>query len=624
MENIENEIQEKHKEIIPYDSLTEDDKLKKDGEDFSEEFFLPGFLMKDLKEEVEDSQKNQTKDLSQISNEDEFHEMFDEKLKVQQKVSPNLLNSENITIKTQNSLKDENLAFFKKERTYIPSSQQSLPSTTSHSHVYPINRQFSSESGQNYNPQMNCYQPNIYQYQNNGNNFNGSNSPNFINTSPHLIRTSPNMLKTSPNNFSDYQRNYNQEIINRNMQHNMYSQANNNNNTNFTSSYFNNTNIFKGSPNSVNLQPMQNNYFIDNSQQSQQRIFPQTQVPTKSSFNFTRNSQKVLTINNLAIDPNKPNLNPLLNSKEGVKPIANRFLSSQNVNPLRSRQFLSQFHQHLNQPTMKKSDEIKENITNKRVANNPILDNNMKMKVAQNLNLSPPMKMPTRGNFSMPNTPNYPPYSLIDIRSPSTKNLSPSSITEEPVKSKKSKNVKSSKKQKFPKLSHFLKNLPYKLPEYVCKKKGSRVIERYLTNEDSNVKIILGLVVGHFAKIMSDTYGNYFFQKLVGLCNLEQRMNILNEVMGQLFTIATSQFGTHSVQALITKSNDISKEISILEKSLINNFIILALDNNATFVVQTFLEYIPEEQRSSLNIVLVENIEKLLYNSNGAITVSII
>ena len=157
------------------------------------------------------------------------------------------------------------------------------------------------------------------------------------------------------------------------------------------------------------------------------------------------------------------------------------------------------------------------------------------------------------------------------------------------------------------------------LPNYICSQKGSRIMQKYLNKFPSDIKTLLILKIGkNLGKIMVDTYGNYFCQKMFQICSNEQRILILEYIQNEFIEISKSASGTHVIQAilgLISTEDEIKTVINCIK----NHELELAYDNNGTHVLQKIISTIDEKYREDLNDILLErnNLRTLCLDSKG-------
>ena len=167
--------------------------------------------------------------------------------------------------------------------------------------------------------------------------------------------------------------------------------------------------------------------------------------------------------------------------------------------------------------------------------------------------------------------------------------------------------------------NNFCKCLKCDISQYICKQIGSRIMQKYLKKFPSEIRTILIKKIGkNFGKIMIDTYGNYFSQKLIKISTVEQRELIIENIKENFIEICESNGGTHVIQTLI---ENISTQ---KEKEMILNYIQkfeieLSLNQNGTHVLQKILSKIEEKERKNLTLTLLKesNIKILCVNPRG-------
>ena len=144
-------------------------------------------------------------------------------------------------------------------------------------------------------------------------------------------------------------------------------------------------------------------------------------------------------------------------------------------------------------------------------------------------------------------------------------------------------------------------------------------MQKYLKKFPSEIRTILIKKIGkNFGKIMIDTYGNYFSQKLIKISTVEQRELIIENIKDNFIEICESNGGTHVIQTII---ENISSQ---KEKEMILNYIQkleieLSLNQNGTHVLQKILSKIEEKERKNLTLTLLKesNIKILCMNPKG-------
>ncbi|CAF2162150.1 putative pumilio homolog 8, chloroplastic [Brassica napus] len=122
---------------------------------------------------------------------------------------------------------------------------------------------------------------------------------------------------------------------------------------------------------------------------------------------------------------------------------------------------------------------------------------------------------------------------------------------------------------------------------------GCRSLQRILeygTCLDS--MIIFNEVIPHVVEVMTDPFGNYLMQKILDVCNEEQRMQILLIVTAQpgwLVQISLNTYGTRVVQRLV-ETVKTKKQIFLVKSALRLGFLSLVRDVNGNHVIQRCLQ----------------------------------
>nr|CAN82911.1 hypothetical protein VITISV_015280 [Vitis vinifera] len=127
---------------------------------------------------------------------------------------------------------------------------------------------------------------------------------------------------------------------------------------------------------------------------------------------------------------------------------------------------------------------------------------------------------------------------------------------------------------------------------------GCRFLQRMFDEgTPQDVQIIFNEIIDHVVELMMNPFGNYLMQKLLDVCNEEQRMQILvmlTEESGELVRISLNTHGTRVVQKLIETlktRQQISRVISALEPG----FLALIKDLNGNHVIQRCLQCLSKE-----------------------------
>ena len=167
--------------------------------------------------------------------------------------------------------------------------------------------------------------------------------------------------------------------------------------------------------------------------------------------------------------------------------------------------------------------------------------------------------------------------------------------------------------------NNFCNCLKCDIPQYICKQIGSRIMQKYLKKFPTEIRTILIKRIGqNFGKIMIDTYGNYFSQKLIKIATVEQRELIIENIKDSFIQICESSGGTHVIQTLIEYISS-QKEKDMILNYIKNYEINLSLDKNGTHVIQKILNKFDENERKDLTLKLLNqnNITILCMDPKG-------
>ncbi|XP_010268106.1 PREDICTED: uncharacterized protein LOC104605160 isoform X2 [Nelumbo nucifera] len=127
---------------------------------------------------------------------------------------------------------------------------------------------------------------------------------------------------------------------------------------------------------------------------------------------------------------------------------------------------------------------------------------------------------------------------------------------------------------------------------------GCRFLQRIFDEgTPQDVQTIFNEIIDHVVELMMNPFGNYLMQKLLDVCNEEQKMQILlmvTEEPGELVKISLNTHGTRAVQKLI-ETLKTRKEISMVISALEPGFLHLIKDLNGNHVVSRCLQCLSNE-----------------------------
>ncbi|XAR62168.1 hypothetical protein NMG60_11016820 [Bertholletia excelsa] len=122
---------------------------------------------------------------------------------------------------------------------------------------------------------------------------------------------------------------------------------------------------------------------------------------------------------------------------------------------------------------------------------------------------------------------------------------------------------------------------------------GCRLLQKIFDEGTSqDVQIIFNEIIIHVAELMTNQFGNYLMQKLLEVCNEDQRTLIVlmvTQVPGDLIRASLNAHGTRVVQKLI-ETLKTRQQILLVVQALEPGFLILIRDLNGNHVITRCLE----------------------------------
>ncbi|XP_059628755.1 pumilio homolog 12-like [Cornus florida] len=149
---------------------------------------------------------------------------------------------------------------------------------------------------------------------------------------------------------------------------------------------------------------------------------------------------------------------------------------------------------------------------------------------------------------------------------------------------------------------------------------GCRFLQRKFTEgtREDVKKIFLEIIV-HIVELMTDPFGNYLVQKMLEVCDEDQRMQILHAITGKagdLVRISCDIHGTRAVQKVIEtiKTPD---QFSMVVSSLKPGIVTLIKNMNGNHVAQRCLQYLTPEYSVFLFEAATANCLELATDRHG-------
>ncbi|XP_021988567.1 putative pumilio homolog 8, chloroplastic [Helianthus annuus] len=127
---------------------------------------------------------------------------------------------------------------------------------------------------------------------------------------------------------------------------------------------------------------------------------------------------------------------------------------------------------------------------------------------------------------------------------------------------------------------------------------GCRLLQKIFDDGNpQHVQTVFNEIIGHVVELMINPFGNYFMQKLLEVCNEEQRMRILIAVTREpreLVQISLNTHGTRVVQKLI-ETLKTRQQIKLVISAIEPGFLALIKDLNGNHVIQRCLQCLSNE-----------------------------
>eukprot|EP01018_Ginkgo_biloba_P024161 Gb_27539 [translate_table: standard] len=140
---------------------------------------------------------------------------------------------------------------------------------------------------------------------------------------------------------------------------------------------------------------------------------------------------------------------------------------------------------------------------------------------------------------------------------------------------------------------------------------GCRFLQRkFDEGSPEDVQKIFVEIIDHIIELMTDPFGNYLVQKLLEVCNEEQRMQILHAITGkpgELVNISLNMHGTRAVQKMI-ETLKTPQQVSMVIFSLKPGVVTLIKDLNGNHVVQRCLQCLVNEDSQEQNFDVLQDL----------------
>ncbi|KAJ6427906.1 hypothetical protein OIU84_023332 [Salix udensis] len=149
---------------------------------------------------------------------------------------------------------------------------------------------------------------------------------------------------------------------------------------------------------------------------------------------------------------------------------------------------------------------------------------------------------------------------------------------------------------------------------------GCRFLQRkFSEGTPQDVEKIFLEIIDHIVELMTDPFGNYLVQKLLEVCNEDQRMQILRTITrkaGELVQISCDMHGTRAVQKVI-ETLKTPEQFSMVVSALKPCIVALIKNMNGNHVAQRCLQYLMPEYSEFLFEATIANCVELATDRHG-------
>ncbi|XP_048137108.1 pumilio homolog 12 isoform X1 [Rhodamnia argentea] len=149
---------------------------------------------------------------------------------------------------------------------------------------------------------------------------------------------------------------------------------------------------------------------------------------------------------------------------------------------------------------------------------------------------------------------------------------------------------------------------------------GCRFLQKkFSEGTRKDVEQIFSEVIDHIVELMTDPFGNYLVQKLLEVCDEDQRMRILHVITrrpGDLIHISCDMHGTRVVQKVL-ETLKTAEEFSVVVSALKPGIVTLMKNTNGNHVAQHCLRYLPLEYKEFLFQAAAANCLELATDRHG-------
>lgn len=125
-----------------------------------------------------------------------------------------------------------------------------------------------------------------------------------------------------------------------------------------------------------------------------------------------------------------------------------------------------------------------------------------------------------------------------------------------------------------------------------------------------NLNKIIEIIKDDFGTLMTDSYANYFCQKLLHNLTSDQRLTILRALAKDFVLVSCDEVGTHPMQRLVEMVN-MEEEREIIFSAIQNDIVHLAFHPKGNYVLILAIQILKDDKFNFIVEQLIEHIPKL-------------
>ncbi|KAB8090586.1 hypothetical protein EE612_015808 [Oryza sativa] len=148
---------------------------------------------------------------------------------------------------------------------------------------------------------------------------------------------------------------------------------------------------------------------------------------------------------------------------------------------------------------------------------------------------------------------------------------------------------------------------------------GCRFLQQKFEEGKDQADLIFEGIIDHIPELMANSFANYLVQKLLDVCDEEQRLRIiavLTEDPVKLLRVSLNSHGTRSIQKLI-ETVKTRKQIMLIISALQPGFIHLVNDPNGNHVIQKCLKNFDAEENKFIFEAAATHCVEMAINRHG-------